>query len=350
MRIALVAPPWLTVPPLAYGGTELVVDALARGLSAAGHEVVLFTTGDSSCPVERRWVFDAAQTEALPSVVVELRHAVAAYQHVHDVDIVHDHTVAGPFVAERFTTLPVVTTNHGPFTPDVRALYRALEGRVPIVAISDHHASTAQDVPIARVIRHGISLDRYAFGPIPGEYLLFLGRMSPDKGVHEAIDVARRAGLPLLIAAKQHEPGERAYFRDHVAPHLDDDVRYVGEVGGRRKLALLAGALALLNPIRWDEPFGLCMIEALASGTPVLATPRGAAPEIVDDGVTGYLCEDLDDLVERARDIGRLDRAACRAAVAERFSAERMARDHVAFYENVLAGGRTDGVRRHRAA
>jgi glycosyltransferase involved in cell wall biosynthesis len=339
MKVALVAPPWLPVPPVAYGGTELVVDTLARGLVAAGHEVALFTTGDSTCPVERHWVYGRARADAMQSVTVELRHLVHAYTRLDDADIVHDHTVAGPLLSAGFDAPPVVTTNHGPFTDDAKALYLALGGSVPIVAISRHQASTAGPVAVARVIHHGLSVERYPFGTGAGGYVLFLGRVSPDKGVRQAIEVARRAGRPLVIAAKLREPVEHEYFRTEIAPLLDDDVRFVGEVGGERKLGLLAGARALVNPIRWDEPFGLCMAEALACGTPVVASPRGAAPEIVDDGVTGFLCGDEDAMAAALRDgVSRLDRAACRAAVIERFSEERMARDHVDLYEDVLAG------------
>jgi glycosyltransferase involved in cell wall biosynthesis len=337
MRIALIAPPWLPVPPPAYGGTEVVLDTLARGLHAAGHEVLLATTGDSSCPVERTWVYERSRPDEMGDVTVELRHLVHAYEATDGVDITHDHTVAGPFLADRYGPRAVVTTNHGAFTADSTSLYRHTARRVPLIAISHHHASTAHGVPVARVIHHGIDTSRFPFGEGDGQYALFLGRMSPDKGVREAIDVARQAGVPLVIAAKQRGQLERDYFATEVEPLLGDDIEYVGEVGGSTKLELLGAATALLNPIRWDEPFGMCMIEALACGTPVVATPRGAVPEIVDDGTTGFLRTGLDQLALALTDVGALDRRACRAAVEARFSMARMAADHLAFYRDVLA-------------
>ncbi len=338
MRIGLIAPPWISVPPPNYGGTEVVVDTLARGLSAAGHDVVLVTTGDSTCPVARRSVYSRGQIGELGNVAIELRHLLYAYEHVGDVDIVHDHTVAGPLLARGFDVAPVVTTNHGPFTPEANAIYAAA-GDVPVVAISHHQASTAQ-VPVEKVIHHGIDLGRYPLGSGSGGYLVFLGRMSPTKGVGEAITLARRVGMPLLIAAKLNEKCERDYYEAEVAPRLGDDVRYLGTVGGAEKARLLGEAAALVNPIAWDEPFGLCMVEALACGTPVVVTSRGSAPEIVTDGVTGFVRDSVDELATAIQDLATIDRRACRASVEARFTAERMVADYVAFYEEVLRESR----------
>lgn len=347
MRVALIAPPWLPVPPPAYGGTEAVLDTLARGLATDGHDVLLVTTGDSTCPVERTWVYDQHRADEMGSVVVELRHLLHAYQAVDGADVIHDHTVAGPLYAERYAPRPVLTTNHGPFTDDMKALYRSMAGRVPIVAISHHQASTAGDVPIARVIHHGLDETQYPVGDGDGGYLLFLGRMSPTKGAREAIEVARRAGMPLVIAAKMRDRAERDYFDAVITPLLDDDVTYAGEVGGATKLELLGGAAALVNPLSWDEPFGLCMIEAMASGTPVIATPRGAVPEIVDHGRTGFLGTDVDEMADAVGRLGTIDRGVCRAAVEARFTARRMVADHVRLYEDVLAG-LGPSAKRHR--
>jgi glycosyltransferase involved in cell wall biosynthesis len=340
MRILLIAPPRLPVPPPAYGGTEAMVDGLARGIAAAGHEVVLATTGDSTCPVERRWLYErAAGLDADPAL--ELAHVRHAYDQAADFDVVHDHTLFGAGVLrERCITTPVVVTVHGSFDDEACRRLSAAAGQATYVAISHAHARTApKSVPIAVVIHHGIDVTAFPFGEGPGEYSLFLGRMSPAKGAHRAIRVAREAGEKLLIAAKMREPGEHRYFEEHVRPQLGDDVVFLGEVGGTEKLDLLAGARALLNPIAWPEPFGLVMIEALACGTPVLAFPRGAAPEIVDHGVTGYLCRDATDMVRRLPEVKRLDRANCRRSVERSFSSERMVADHLRLYESILNKG-----------
>jgi glycosyltransferase involved in cell wall biosynthesis len=337
MRILLVAPPWLPVPPYSYGGTETVLDALARGYTAAGHDVLLCTTGDSACPVERRWVYTHAQG-ILAGAAVEYRHLAHAYEVADQFDIVHDHTLLGPLCFASSTRALVVTTNHGPFDEELSAVYRSIGERVPIIAISQSQARNASpEVPIAAVIPHGIDVETFPVGTDPGDYVVFLGRMSPAKGAHRAARVARAAGVRLIIAAKMREPREVRYFEEEVQPLLDDRVVFIGEVGGHDKLELLAGARALVNPIAWAEPFGLVMIEAMACGTPVLTFACGAAPEIVRHGVTGFLCTDEDDMSRRLHDIERLDRRACRALVEDVFSASRMVADHLALYEKLLA-------------
>ena len=337
MRIALIASPWVPVPPPAYGGSEAVIDGLARGFQAAGHEVLLCTTGDSTCPVPRQWVLDHAAGFATGAVVPEIRHLISAYEAVKGFDLVHDHTVAGPVLAERFPELPVVTTNHGPFSAELRDIFTAISPRVPIVAVSHAQAAMAEEVPVARVIHHGVDADRFPVGKGDGGYVVFLGRMVPEKGAREAILAARSAGVPIRLAAKMREPAERRYFDERIRPLLGEGVECLGEVGGVRKLELLAGARALVNPIRWPEPFGMVMIEAMACGTPVLTYPSGAAPEIVEHGATGMLCADIDGLAQAIDDAGSLDRGACREAVERRFSVERMADEHLDLFEEILS-------------
>jgi glycosyltransferase involved in cell wall biosynthesis len=334
MRVAMIAPPWLSVPPTGYGGIESVLDTLCRGLRDAGHDVLLHATGDSTCPVERTWTYDTAVGTDRISPAAELRHVIDAYRAVRDwgADVVHDHTLTGPFYAQRYSDLAVVTTNHGPFDADLSPLYGALDGRVPVIAISRDQAGTAGDAPIAAVIHHGLDLSRFPVGDGRGGYALFLGRMVPDKGVHTAIHVARAAGVPLRIAAKMCEQAEHDYFDERIRPLLGGDIDYIGEVGGDQKLRLLAGASCLLNPIAWPEPFGMVMIEALACGTPVIATPCGASPELIDHGVTGFLAADHDSLVTALRHVAGLDRARCRTVAETRFSMARMAADHVRAY------------------
>ena len=336
MRIGIIAPPWLPVPPLAYGGTEAVLDNLARGLKAAGHDVLLFTTGDSSCDVPRAWTYERSLGVGFPGAVAELRHVIAAYAQMAEVDIVHDHTLAGPIYSAWFPKLPVVTTNHGPFVIELADIYRAMAPRVPVIAISHHQASTAGDIPIAAVIHHGIAVDEFPLGAGQGGYALFLGRLHPSKGAHVAARVARAGGIPLRIAGKLSEPVEIEYFVEQVKPLLGNDIEYVGELSHEDKLSALADAACLLNPIQWPEPFGMVMVEALACGSPVITTRQGAAPEIVKEGIGGFVCDDEESLIAGIRRIGEIDRVGCRAFVDAHFSVARMVQRHLAFYERVI--------------
>ncbi len=339
MRIMIVAPPWLPVPPPGYGGTEAVLDGLARGLRAAGHDVLLYTTGESTCEVERAFVFERAIGVGQGGAAQEIRQVVHAYEMADGFDVVHDHTLIGPLYSERFPHVRVVTTNHGPFESDLIDLYRIVADRVPVIAISRHQASTAGDVPIAAVIHHGVEPSEFPVGDGSGGYALFLGRMNPSKGAHVAAVVARKAGIPLRIAGKCQEPLEIDYVETVIKPLLGSDVEYLGEVDHAAKLELLGGATALLNPISWPEPFGMVMIESLACGTPVVTTPHGAAPEIVDDGITGFVRDGEQALVDAVTRVGEIDRRRCRAAVEGHFSLRRMVDEHVDLFRRVMDGG-----------
>lgn len=338
MRIGLIAPPWVPVPPPAYGGTEAVIDNLARGLQALGHNVRLFTVGESTCPVPRDHLFPAA-IEPIGDTMAETDHVLAAYEALSDVDVIHDHTTLGPLLAGRRPAgqPPVVATNHGPFTEQTRRIYARIAEHASVVAISHSHASSAHGVAITDVIHHGIDLDVYRPGPGDGGYLLFVGRMSPTKGVHNAVRIAKQAGWPLMMATKVREPGEVAYFEQQVKPLLGQDDEMPVEQPLARRLEMFRGARALLNPIQWREPFGLVMAEAQASGTPVLGFPNGAAPEIIDHSVTGFLGADEGELTAAVDKIEDLDRAACRRRVERKFSLERMALDHERLYRRVTS-------------
>jgi glycosyltransferase involved in cell wall biosynthesis len=336
MRIGIIAPPWTPVPPPGYGGTEAFVDRLARGINDLGHEVLLFATGDSTCAVPRQWVLDQALPDQMGQMLPEVRHVIHAYEAMHEMDVVHDNTLLGALYAWRHPSLPVVTTNHGPFDEALGDLYRAVDERASIVAISHDQASRAYGIEIDAVIHHGVEADAFPVGTGDEGYFLFLGRMNAAKGAREAALVAREVGVRLVIAAKMREQDEREYFQNEVEPLLSDRIEYVGEADQSRKLELLAGAAALINPIQWPEPFGLVMVEAMACGTPVLAFPSGAAPEIIDDGETGFLCADLDEMCTRVEKVRDLDRHACRAAVERRFSLRGMAEKYVALFAKVV--------------
>lgn len=339
MRIGLIAPPWLAVPPVSYGGTERIIDTLARGLIEIGHDVVLLTTGDSTCPVPKRVTLPRAVGTDQASPAWELRNVIAAYDHAREaqVDVVHDHTLVGPFFARRFPGLPVVTTNHGPFEGDLADVYRAMTELIPVVAISHNQAAAAPRlrIPVEAVIHHGVHLTDYPTGTGRGGYAAFVGRMNPTKGVHLACQLAREAAIPLRIAAKMRERDEHDYFEGCIRPMLGGDIEYLGELDRGDTIRLMGDALCLLNPIAWPEPFGLVMVESLATGTPVVGTPAGAAPEIVDDGTTGLLRADPRRLLDALRCVGDLDRRACRDAVEQRFTAARMAQRYSAVFNDV---------------
>jgi glycosyltransferase involved in cell wall biosynthesis len=351
MRIGLIAPPWVPVPPTRYGGIEAVIDRLARGLVRAGHEVLLAAPGNSTCPVPRMAGTDDA-AEGAPMCAdmnAELRHVLMSYAAMSDMDVIHDHTTVGPLMHRWDGSAPVVTTFHGPFDPNMAPIYRAYRG-IHTIAISHHQASTAVGATVTRVIHHGIDVADVPVGKGDGGYASFLGRMSPEKGPREAILIARAAGVPLKMAAKLREPSERAYFESEVKPLLCSDVEYLGELGERDKLALLGGSFALVNPMQWAEPFGLVMIEALATGTPVVATPRGAAPEIIDEGVTGYLRKEQRGLAKALVDAAQLDRAQCRAVACQRFDSEAMVGKHIQLYADLLCSETSAVAKVHEEA
>ncbi len=343
MRIAVVAPPWAPIPPDLYGGIEQAVDLLARGIHESDHEVMLFTTGDSTCPVPREWLLAHAEGSRMGFTVPEVRHVMAAYDIAHqNFDIVHDHTVLGPIYAERYPDLPVVTTIHGPFNDELIDLYERMAHRVPVIGISQAQLVPAPHIPVIRVIHHGVDSRDFPIGDGSGDgngdYCLFLGRMAAEKGPHRAIVAARQAGLRIILAGKLREPWEQMFFEKEVAPLLGDDATYVGEVTQTDKVRLLGGARATLFPIRWNEPFGLVMLESMACGTPVLAFDEGAAPEVVENGCNGFLCEDEVDMGDRLASAGDLDRAVCRASVQGYFSMDRVIGEHLELYEQILAG------------
>ncbi|MGZ4791363.1 MAG: glycosyltransferase [Ilumatobacteraceae bacterium] len=335
MQIAIIAPPWLPVPAPAYGGTEAVLDQLARGLQDAGHEVLMVCHPRSECPVPKQSVVPEEDTVRMGRASIEIEHAIGAYEFAKYSDVVHDHTLAGPIYSARFPNLPVVTTNHNAFTRTYNALYGAVIPRVAVVAISQSHADSTH-LLVDAVVHHGVNVDDFPVGTGDGGYVALLSRMAANKGVHRAIAIARAAGVRLKIAAKMREPHERAYFEEFVEPYLGDDVIYLGEVDADGKRQLLASAAALLNPISWREPFGMAMLESLACGTPVVGCPEGATPEIVEHGVTGYLGDTDEELIAGLRTIDRIDRGTCRDHVRRRFSVEQMVEGYVRVYERSI--------------
>jgi glycosyltransferase involved in cell wall biosynthesis len=352
LRIAQLAPPFESVPPYGYGGTERVVYTLTEELVRRGHDVTLFASGDSHTsarlvPIvaDALWHrtppcfdFDAHRGPIFDTILSELGE--------RDFDIVHSHLDFMGFPLVDAAGPPVVTTLHGRL--DAQGLlptYRAYSG-VPLISISNAQRRPLASANWVATVPHGIDLDAFTFNPGPGKYLAFLGRISPEKGLDVAIRVARRAGVPLLVAARPPLPFDdnpeaqidRAYYTDVIKPLLKEPgVEMIGEVGGAEKNAFLRDAAALLFPIRWPEPFGLVMPEALACGTPVLALREGSVPEVLDDGVTGFVCHFEDELVAAVDRLGELDRSRCRAEAERRFSPEAMADGYEAVFGEMLA-------------
>ena len=339
MRVAVIAPVWFPVPPTGYGGIELVVSLLADGLVDAGHDVTLFASGGSRTKAKLvSPMSPAPDPQDLGNPWFDAYHALACYLQVSDFDIVHDHSgIAGPTCGALLRgNPPVVHTLHGPWTEQNRPFYSLLAQHVHLVAISDAQRAANLDVPYAGTVHNGIDLSAYKFRADKERALVYIGRANPDKGPTEAIRIARRAGLPLLMILKRSEPPERAYFEQEVAPLLGPDVELFENVTHDEKTELLGRACAMVFPIRWPEPFGLVMTEAMACGTPVVTTNWGAAPEIVDDGVTGFRRDTEDDLVEAVGKVGGLDPAACRRRVEDLFSGDAMVRGYEAVYRAVV--------------
>lgn len=350
MRVAIFSPAWFPVPPDRYGGIEAVVHYLAEGLLDAGVDVALFASGDSSTRAELVSAFDTAPSERIGETFWELQHALSFLERVDDFDLVHDHSGLLGLTLFGLTRCPLIHTVHGPLTGEPGLVYEracAVAHDVGLVSLTMRQRAPLPHLPWVANVGNAVDVERYPVCRAPGESLLFLGRMSPEKGAHRAIRVARSAGRPLKIAAKCREPGELEYFERFVEPYLGPDVEYVGEVGHAEKCRLLAEAHALVVPIEWEEPFGLVMIEALACGTPVVALRRGSVPEVLRHGETGYVADDLGGMVAGVELVSGLDPEVLRADVELRFSVERMVEGYLEAYESVAA---TAGVVSTRTA
>jgi glycosyltransferase involved in cell wall biosynthesis len=341
MRIAQVAPLFVRVPPDKYGGTERVIHAIGEELSRRGeHELVLFAAGTSSWPGELvaicpRPLWEMKTTDPLAYRVLQVE---ALVRRSGEFDVIHSHVDYLPWLAQHRLQAPLVTTLHGRLDlPELRPLF-AMHPEQPLVSITDAQRKPVEDLWLNWVgtVHHGFQLgDLYHLGKGDGGYLVFLGRIAPEKGPATAIRVAIKAGVPIKIAARI-DPINFEYYQQEVEPLLQNPlVEWVGEKDDRGKAELLAGAIALLAPIDWDEPFGLVIIEALAAGTPVISRPRGSLPEIMRDGEHGFLVWTEEEMVQAVRRVGEIDRALCRQWVLERFSVERMADGYERVYQLV---------------
>lgn len=338
MRIALIVPPFISVPPKKYGGTELFAAQLAQGLDRLGFDVVVYTNGESTVPVERRWLYPQSQwplTADIHSNLSDINHGAWAVRDASEsCDIIHISN-APALANSRFVNTPFVYTLHHPQEQSLSEFY-SYYPNVWYVSISEFQRKL-ESLPKIRTIHHGISEDNYQEGAGERTFFTFLGRIAPVKGTHLAIEVAKRTGIPLKIAGEV-QPMFQDYFDSQIKPHLDGTlIEYVGEADLAMKNELLSSSLGLLFPIQWDEPFGLVMIESMACGSPVYALPGGSVAEVVKDGVTGFTCTSIDDMVEHAKHARDFDFSKVRPTVLQEFSLEKMVQSYADLYMEIAA-------------
>jgi glycosyltransferase involved in cell wall biosynthesis len=340
LRVAILSPVWFPVPPSGYGGIEWIVALLADGLVDAGHDVTLYASGDSKTKARLQYVYEEAPSQWIGRSHWELNHSLACYTFADEFDVINDHTGMSGIVMSGLVEMPVVHTVHGPLNGEPGEMYEQLAGLVPdlhLVSLSMNQRAPKPELPWLANCPNALDLSIYPSKPHTGEYLLFLGRMSPDKGCHRAIAVAMELELPLKIAGKLREPKEREYFAEFVEPHLGiHGIEYLGEVSHGKKVELLQDARATLFPIDWEEPFGLVMIESMACGTPVIATNRGAVSEVIEHGRSGIIVEHYREMAAALEQADALDPRECRRYVEERFSPERMVDDYVRAYREAM--------------
>ena len=341
MKIAILAPPWFAVPPTGYGGIEWVVSLLADGLADAGHEVTLFASGDSRTKAKLVAVYPEAPSRQIGRTFWELKHALSCFSRADDFDVINDHTGMLGATLGATTSTPLVHTVHGPLdgpvAPKIYEQIVRVAPRLGFISISMNQRKPKPNLNWIANCHNALDFSVYPCKPHRGDYLLFLGRLSPDKGAHRAVAVAMQTGLPLKLAGKMQEPKEREYFHELVEPHLVDGIEYLGEVTHGEKVELLQNARATLFPIEWEEPFGLVMIESMACGTPVIATRWGAVPEVIEDGRSGIIVDSYTQMADALEHADALDPLELRRYVEEEFSPQRMVRDYVGAYEAAIA-------------
>ena len=353
MRIAQVAPLYESVPPKKYGGTERVVSWLTEELVQLGHEVTLFASGDSM--TKARLVPVCAESlRTSPDCRDPLAHHMVMLERIRqqsaDFDLIHFHIDYLHFAMSRCARLPNVTTLHGRLDlEDLKPVYEEFR-EMPVVSISDAQRRPLPGAHWEGTVYHGMPASLYEASSESGKYLAFLGRTSPEKGIEDAIAIAKLTGVPLKIAAKV-DAVDREYFLSRIEPLLDHPlIEFIGEIGYGEKKEFLQNAMALMFPVQWPEPFGIAMIEAMACGTPVIAYPRGSVPEVMKDGVSGFVVRDMRAALEAVTRIESIDRQGCRAYFEENFTSKRMADDYLSIYERIAGGspepvGISDGVR-----
>lgn len=342
MKIAQVAPLWESVPPQCYGGTERIVSYLTEELVRLGHDVTLFATADSVTAAKLDAIYPQALRLAAnlcckeAPLFLELERAFGSKS--DQFDIIHSHVDLMGFPFARRCRTPVLTTLHGRLDlPELLPIFQEFP-EMPVVSISNAQRRPLGWINWQGTVYHGLPANLYQFHPQPGKYLAFLGRMSPEKRPDHAIALAKEVGIPLRMAAKV-DPVDKLYFEQHIEPLLEHPlIEYVGEITDAEKNDFIGDALALVCPYDWPEPFGIVLIEALACGTPVLAYRRGSIPEVLEDGRTGIICDNLQHMIESLEQVAKIDRAHCRESFDRRFTVERMVQDYLKLYEQQVEG------------
>lgn len=349
LKIAQIAPVIERVPPKKYGGTERIVHALTENLVKKGHKVTLYATGDS--------LTSAKLISVLPKGLRELKitnelnpnyllHIGLAFEQAKNYDIIHDHTGFLSLPAANLSPTPTIVTMHGPFTTQNRKIYQTLK-RPHLVAISKSQMQAEKNANWAGMIYNGLPMEHYPFGNEHEDYLLFVGRISMEKGVHHAIEIAQYLNYPLIIAAKL-DVVDKDYFREYIEPHLSEQIRWIGEVDEKERNILMSKALCLINPITWREPFGLTMIEAMACGCPVVTFARGSANEIVVNGKTGFVVNDLEEMIDAVINIKKIERINCRNHALEEFGDVKMTESYEALYRKILAENKKKNIKKQK--
>lgn len=348
MKIGIISPVWVPVPPPGYGGTERVVALEVEDLVSRGHDVTLFASGDSVTSANQRAIFDTPPDMTLMGDIwYDAIHAAFAGMATDEFDIIHDHNgPLGAAIAACARRTPTVQTLHGAWSHTARRFYDLVSDSIHLVAISERQRALNPDIRYAGVVHNGLDLETFEYKTEKQDYLAYIGRSAPDKGPAEAIDLARSVDMPLKMivrrarmSAKPEEADEVDYWETEIEPRLGSDIEVYEFVAHEKKVEILANASAFIFPLNWEEPFGLTTIEAMACGTPVVARPMGALPEVVVDGETGYLRTTPDELTSALREVlaGAIDPAACRARVETEFSGAAMGAKYEALFEKILA-------------
>jgi len=340
MKIAMLAPPWIKIPPAGYGGIEWVVHYLTEELVERGHDVSLFATGDSTTAARLEATFEEQMPDRIGQTMYDIQQVASCMRRAGEFDIIHDHSGFTGVGCAQLIDTPVVHTLHGPFSHDICGFYHNFRDAAHYVSISDYQRSCCPDLQHAGTVYNPIDISSWPFRgrDEKEDYLLAFGRLCEDKGFHTAIEVAEKTGQKLIIAgAIQHQ--SRDYYETVVKPHVDgEQIKFVGEVSLTEKWNLFSKAKAFLFPIQWPEPFGLVMIEAMAAGTPVIAFPEGSVPEVVSDGVTGFLVHDAEEMIKALERLDDIDPTACRQYVQDKFSVARCADGYEQVFREVASG------------